>query len=60
MDAALRCHSWPRWVVQKGAILAVGTGANATTIPQYTDEALAVPGLALTDAEMAYLSGFAP
>ena len=41
-----------RWVIERGAVVAAGTGSNATTAPQYAKENLAIYGFALTAAEM--------
>lgn len=49
-----------RWVVQRGAIVAVGTGSNASAVGAYTAENLAVFDFALGAADMQYLSGYAP
>jgi 2,5-diketo-D-gluconate reductase A len=45
-----------RWVLQKGAAMAVGLGDNATLMPEYAKADLDVYGFALSDAEMATLS----
>ena len=45
-----------RWTLQRGAIAAIGTGANAATIEQYTQEDLDVWDFELTDADMATLN----
>ena len=47
-----------RWVLQRGAIMAIGTGGNATTIDAYTKEDLDLFGFELTDAEVAQISAF--
>ena len=44
-----------RWTLQRGAIAAIGTGANPTNIEQYTQEDLDVWDFELTDADMATL-----
>jgi len=41
-----------RWVLQRGAIMAIGTGSDATNIGNYTKEDLDVFGFNLTEAEM--------
>lgn len=46
-----------RWVLERGGIMAVGTGANATTSAEYAKENLDVYGFALTAAEMTTLNG---
>ena len=45
-----------KWVVQTGAVIAVGTGADATKVDQYTKEDLDIFGFKLTPAEMAVLN----
>ena len=45
-----------RWVLQKGAAMAVGLGSNATRMPGYAKSDLDVYSFALSDAEMATLS----
>jgi diketogulonate reductase-like aldo/keto reductase len=45
-----------RWVLQRGAVMAIGTGSNATTIDQYTKEDLDLFGFSLTEAEMTKLN----
>jgi diketogulonate reductase-like aldo/keto reductase len=45
-----------RWLLQRGVVIAVGTGNNASTVASYSEEnlgALTMPPL--TDAEMARL-----
>ena len=44
-----------RWVLQKGAAMAVGLGKNVTTMAAYAKEDLDLYGFALTDVEMALL-----
>ena len=44
-----------RWTLQRGAIAALGTGADAAKVEQYTHEDLDVWSFSLTDAEMAAL-----
>ena len=44
-----------RWVLQKGAIMAVGIGANVTKMPTYAAEDLALYGFKLTESDMALL-----
>jgi diketogulonate reductase-like aldo/keto reductase len=46
-----------RWVLERGGILAVGTGANATTAKAYAKENLDIYGFSLTAADMATLNG---
>ena len=46
-----------RWVLQKGAAMAVGLGANATQMPTYATEDLHIYNFSLSDAEMTTLSG---
>lgn len=46
-----------RYVLQRGAILAVGTGSNATTAGDYAKENLDIYGFNLSDSEMTYLDG---
>ena len=45
-----------RWVLQKGAAMAVGLGANATRMPSYATEDLDLYSFELTTEEMATLS----
>ena len=45
-----------RWTLQRGAIAALGTGADASKVAQYTKEDLNVWDFALTEAEMATLN----
>lgn len=47
-----------RWVLQKGAVIAAGTGSNATTAPQYARENLGIFGFALSSVEMDTLDKF--
>ena len=44
-----------RWTLQRGAIAALGTGDNASTVAQYTKENMDVWGFELTSAEMGIL-----
>lgn len=46
-----------RWVLQRGAVMAVGTGSNPTSIANYTKEDLDIFGFELTAAEMATING---
>lgn len=46
-----------RWVLQKGAVMAVGLGANVTEMPEYSRENLNLYGFELSAAEMATLDG---
>ena len=41
-----------RWVLQRGAIMAVGTGANASTVGPYAQEDLNLFNFSLTATEM--------
>jgi len=45
-----------RWVLQKGAVMAVGTGANASHVGKYAAEDLDLYSFTLTDDEMDRLS----
>jgi hypothetical protein len=45
-----------KWVVQTGAVIAVGTGADATKVAEYTKEDLDIFGFELTPAEMTVLN----
>lgn len=47
-----------RWVLQRGAIIATGTGSNATTAPVYSKENLDVFGFSLSANEMRILNNF--
>ena len=40
------------WVLGRGVVVAAGTGANASTVAQYSIEDLSATTLVLTDAEM--------
>jgi diketogulonate reductase-like aldo/keto reductase len=44
-----------RWVLQKGAIMAVGLGSNTSKIPGYAHENLDLYSFNLTTSEMALL-----
>jgi diketogulonate reductase-like aldo/keto reductase len=46
-----------RWVLQKGAVFAVGLGANTTEMPAYSRENLQLYDFELTPAEMKTLDG---
>ena len=46
-----------RWVLERGGILAVGTGANASTVGEYAEENLNLYNFALTQAEVTQLNG---
>jgi diketogulonate reductase-like aldo/keto reductase len=46
-----------RWVLQRGAIAALGTGSDASTVEDYTKENLDVWSFELSDQEMATLNG---
>lgn len=41
-----------RWVLQRGCVMAVGTGSNATTAGEYAKEDLDLYGFELTGADM--------
>ena len=64
LTAIARAHSvhasqvCMRWVLQRGAVVAAGTGSNTTTAPQYARENLNVFGFALSAAEMHTLNTF--
>ena len=45
-----------RWVLQKGATMAVGLGSNSSQMDDYAKADLDLYGFELTDAEMATLS----
>ena len=47
-----------RWVLQRGAVIAAGTGSNATTAPGYARENIGVFAFELSSAEMATLNAF--
>ena len=49
-----------RWTLQRGAIVAAGTGANASTVGEYSAENLGALDFALTAAEMSTLSAMSP
>ena len=59
MSAAQVCF---RWVLQRGAILATGTGHNATKAALHSKDDLGTynPGFELTHDEMAYLDSIRP
>jgi diketogulonate reductase-like aldo/keto reductase len=59
MSAAQVCF---RWTLQRGAIIATGTGHNATKAVQHSadDFGSYAPGFELTEEEMAYLNGIHP
>lgn len=46
-----------RWVLQKGAVFAVGLGSNVTEMPEYSRENLQLYDFDLTAAEMTALDG---
>ena len=46
-----------RVAVQRGAVFAVGLGANVSTMPAYSQENLQLYDFELTTAEMATLDG---
>ena len=45
-----------RWVLQHGAVIASGTGSNATTAGTYSKENLGIFDFELSDAEMMKLN----
>ena len=45
-----------RWVLQKGAVMAVGLGSNQSSIPEFAKSDLDVYGFELSDDEMKTLS----
>ena len=47
-----------RWVLQRGAVIAAGTGSNATTAPEYARENIGIFAFELSSAEMATLNAF--
>jgi diketogulonate reductase-like aldo/keto reductase len=47
-----------RWVLQRGAIMAIGTGSNATTIDSYTKEDLDLFSFELTDDDVKTIDAF--
>lgn len=47
-----------RWVLQRGAVVAAGTGSNATTAPAYARENIGIFAFELSAAEMATLNAF--
>lgn len=49
-----------RWVLQKGAIMAVGLGGNASKMASYAKENLGLYGFNLTASEMALLDSLKP
>jgi len=49
-----------RWVLQMGAVIAVGTGKNATTADAYAKQNLDLYGFNLTDSEMQTISQVTP
>ena len=49
-----------RWVLQKGAVLAVGIGENATNMPNYARSNLDLFHFDLDQSEMSYLNGLHP
>jgi len=46
-----------RWVLQKGAVFAVGLGTNVSQMPEYSKEDLDLYGFALSAVEMTVLDG---
>eukprot|EP01062_Namystynia_karyoxenos_P002541 TRINITY_DN1088_c0_g1_i8.p2 TRINITY_DN1088_c0_g1~~TRINITY_DN1088_c0_g1_i8.p2 ORF type:complete len:300 (+),score=134.41 TRINITY_DN1088_c0_g1_i8:91-900(+) len=44
-----------RYIIDRGCVVAVGTGSNASTVPSYTADDLGVFGFKLTAAELAKL-----
>ena len=63
LEAIAKAHSTGtaqvclRWVLQRGAVMAIGTGSNPTSITNYTKEDLDVFGFELTAAEMSTING---
>jgi diketogulonate reductase-like aldo/keto reductase len=49
-----------RWVLQRGAVIAAGTGGDASKVKEYSAENLAVFNFTLTDAEMKTLNEISP
>lgn len=47
-----------RWVLQRGAVIAAGTGSNTTTAPQYARENLGIFDFTLSFVEMDTLNKF--
>merc|ERR1719272_2333581 len=47
-----------RWVLQRGAVIAAGTGSNATTAPEYARENLGIFDFTLSFVEMDTLNKF--
>ena len=45
-----------RWVLQRGAVMAVGTGSNASHVGKYSAEDLDLFGFELSDEEMSTLA----
>lgn len=45
-----------RWVLQRGAVMAIGTGSNSSNIDAYTKEDLDIFNFELTDADMAAIN----
>jgi diketogulonate reductase-like aldo/keto reductase len=41
-----------RWVLDRGCVIAVGTGSNSTTVPAYTKEDLDILKFTLTPTEV--------
>ena len=63
MKAVAQAHSVSaaqvclRWALERGGIMAVGTGADATKAASYAKENLDIYGFSLTAAEMTTLNG---
>ena len=49
-----------RWVLQRGAVIASGTGADATKAKEFSAENLAIFDFSLSAAEMGVLNGISP
>ena len=47
-----------RWVLQRGAVIAAGTGSNATKAPGYARENIGIFDFELSSAEMITLNAF--
>lgn len=62
VQAAAKAHSVStfqiclRYIVDRGCLMAVGTGDNATTAPEYSKENLGIFSFKLTDDEVSQLS----
>ena len=49
-----------RWVLQRGALIAAGTGGNASTVSEYSEENLGALDFELTESEMKQLDAMSP